>query len=56
MSIKIEKKISKYRVEKPEDKAAAAKAAAAKEEPRKEANVVWMHEKLERPDMLIGST
>jgi hypothetical protein len=57
MSIKIDKKIAKYRVEKPEDKAAAAaKAAAAKEEPRKEANVVWMHEKLERPEMLIGST
>src|SRR5688500_16338910 len=54
MSIKIEKKIAKYRVEKPEDKAAAAAKEAA--EPRKEANVVWMHEKLERPDVLIGST
>jgi hypothetical protein len=51
-SIKIDKKIMKYRVEKPEDKA----AAAAKPEPRKEANVVWMHEKIERPDVLIGST
>ena len=47
MSIKIDKKISKYRVEKPEDKKAAV---VAKEEPRKEANVVWMHEKLERPE------
>ena len=54
MTIKIDKKISKYRVEKPEDKAAAAAKLAA--EPRKEANVVWMHEKLERPEMLIGST
>jgi hypothetical protein len=54
MSIKIDKKISKYRVEKPEDKAAAAAKEAA--EPRKEANVVWMHEKVERPDVLIGST
>src|SRR5688500_7897280 len=52
MSIKIDKKIAKYRVEKPEDKA----AAVAKAEPRKEANVVWMHEKIERPDVLIGST
>src|SRR5262245_63635491 len=54
MSIKIEKKIAKYRVEKPEDKAAAVAKEAA--EPRKEANVVWMHEKVERPDVLIGST
>ena len=54
MTIKIDKKITKYRVEKPEDKAAAEKAAEAA--PRKEANVVWMHEKLERPEMLIGST
>ncbi len=53
-STKIDKKIIKYRVEKPEDKAAAEKAAA--EAPRKEANVVWMHEKLERPEVLIGST
>jgi hypothetical protein len=59
--IKIEKKITKYRVEKPEDKAAAAAAvaaaAAAKAAPKpKEDNVVWMHEKLERPEMLVGST
>lgn len=51
-STKIDKRIIKYRVEKPEDKA-AAKAAA---ELRKEANIVWMHEKLERPEMLVGST
>jgi hypothetical protein len=57
MSTKIDQKIVKYRVEKPEDKAAAAAAAAkAAEPPRKEANVVWMHEKLERPEVLIGST
>jgi hypothetical protein len=54
-STKIDKKIVKYRVEKPEDKAAAEKKAAA-EAPRKEDNVVWMHEKLERPEMLVGST
>jgi len=53
-STRIDKKIVKYRVEKPEDK--AAEKAAAAEAPRKEANVVWMHEKLERPEMLIGST
>lgn len=55
MSITIDKKIVKYRVEKPED-AAAAKSAAEKPAPRQEDNVIWMHEKLERPDMLIGST
>ena len=57
-STKIDKKIVKYRVEKPEDKAAAEKAAADKAaaaEP-KESNVVWMHEKVERPEVLIGST
>src|SRR5262245_51906619 len=53
--MKIDKKIVKYRVDKPEDKAAAEKVAAVAE-PRKEANVVWMHEKLERPEMLVGST
>lgn len=60
-AIKIDKKITKYRVEKPGDTLAAkaiAKETAAKdvEALRKEDNVIWMHEKLERPDMLIGST
>jgi hypothetical protein len=53
--IKIDKKILKYRVEKPEDKS-VEKPAAAPEPPRKEANVIWMHEKIERPEVLIGST
>jgi len=57
MTIKIDKKITKYRVEKPEDKAATDKVPVKDlEAMRKEANVVWMHEKLERPEMLIGST
>ena len=59
MSSKIDKKIIKYRVEKPEDKAAAEKAAveaAQAKERKEESNVVWMHEKVERPDVLIGST
>src|ERR1044072_1519945 len=58
MSTKIDKRIVKYRVEKPGDqaqKADAAKAATA-ETARKESNVVWMHEKVERPEMLLGST
>ncbi|HKU17502.1 MAG TPA: hypothetical protein VJQ52_24120 [Steroidobacteraceae bacterium] len=51
---KIDKRIVKYRVEKPADKAQEKAAPAA--EPRKESNVVWMHEKVERPEMLLGST
>src|SRR3954454_4697307 len=58
--MKIDKKILKYRVEKPEDKAAAEKAAAAaakeKEARTADSNVVWMHEKIERPELLIGAT
>lgn len=58
MAIKIEKKIKGYNVVKPEDKAAPAavpetKAKAA--EPR-QAEVIQMHESLERPEQLIGST
>ena len=57
MSIKIDKKITKYRVEKPGEKKPEAVAPAKEmESMRKQDNVVWMHEKLERPDMLIGST
>ena len=47
MSTKIDKRIVKYRVEKPADK--AQEKAAVAEAPRKESNVVWMHEKVERP-------
>jgi hypothetical protein len=56
---KIDKRIVKYRVEKPADKAAQAesqKAALAAVTAAKESNVVWMHEKVERPEMLLGST
>src|SRR6266436_5158915 len=75
MTIKIDRKIVKYQVQKPEDKApdkAAEKAAekAASEaraahpgEPElvrdkngHTAKVIRMHERLERPEMLIGST
>ncbi len=54
--IKIEKKIVKYHVQKPEaEKPAAAPAREGKV--RKESgNVVRIHEKLERPEMLVGST
>jgi hypothetical protein len=57
---RIDTKIVKYRVvkpgETPETKAAdAAPAARAREESR-DSKVIWMHEKLERPEVLIGST
>src|ERR1700727_2252737 len=63
--MKIDKRIVKYRVRKPEDKAAAeaAKAAIVANDPDvfrdkngKTAKVIRMHEKLERPEVLIGST
>jgi len=56
MAIKIEKKITGYNVVKPEDKVAATPApAAAPKEPR-QAEVIQMHESVERPDTLVGST
>jgi hypothetical protein len=59
MSIKITKKIKGYSVEKPNDKAAQvsttlAPVVAAPEPPM--AEVIQMHEKVERPDTLIGAT
>ena len=57
MAIKISKKIKGYSVQKPEDKAREAAApvvAVVAAEP--ESNIVQMHEKLERPEVLIGST
>ncbi|HYM36115.1 MAG TPA: hypothetical protein VET48_12000 [Steroidobacteraceae bacterium] len=56
MTIKIDKKITKYRVEKPSEKKSEAAPAKDVEAMRKQDNVVWMHEKLERPEVLIGST
>ncbi len=52
MSIKISKKITGYAVQKPEDKAAAAAPVA----PEPATEVVQMHERVERPEMLEGST
>lgn len=59
MTIKIGKKIKGYSVEKPGDKAVQvsttlAPVAAAPEPPV--AEVIQMHEKVERPDTLIGAT
>jgi hypothetical protein len=58
MTVRIEKKIVGYKVASNEAAAAAPAAApdevVASEEP--EDNVVQLHEKLQRPEMLIGST
>ena len=58
MTIKIGKKIKGYSVEKPNDKAAQVSTVlapvAAAEPPM--AEVIQMHEKVERPDTLIGAT
>ncbi|OOG61795.1 NrdJb [Rhodanobacter sp. B04] len=61
MAIKIEKKITGYNVVKPEDKVAAPTVTGvAPKEPRhaevKQAEVIQMHESVERPETLIGST
>ncbi|MFC5739948.1 NrdJb [Dyella tabacisoli] len=55
MAIKIETKIKGYQVVKPEDKAAPAAAPAQPKEAPK-AEVIQMHESLERPETLVGST
>ncbi|MGH8403099.1 MAG: NrdJb, partial [Gammaproteobacteria bacterium] len=76
MTIRIEKKITGYAVQKPEEGVSKTEGAGAGKaevkaaalavssrpvekiiaEKRPKAEVIRMHEKLERPDMLIGST
>jgi len=58
MTIKIESKIVSYSVESEEDKKKAEAAAIAPQQPAEEpeSNIVQMHEKVERPEMLLGST
>ena len=55
MSIKIEKKIVKYSVIKEGDKTEPSDSASA-EDGEDTSNVIHMHEKIERPDVLLGST
>ena len=57
MTITIDKKITQYEVVKPEeaeDKQTVSPAPVAQKEP--ESTVVHMHEKLARPEVLLGST
>lgn len=67
MVIKIEHKIVKYEVQKLEDKPvskeevakpapAPAAAEAPRDRPTQSAQIIRMHEKLERPEVLVGST
>lgn len=56
MAIKIEKKIKGYNVVKPEDKAAPAPAPVPVKEAAPVAEVIQMHESLERPETLVGNT
>jgi hypothetical protein len=56
MAIKIESKIVGYEVARDDEDDKAAEAALQAAESREEDNVIHMHEKLERPDMLLGST
>ena len=60
MAVKIDKKIKGYAVVTPEDKAREAKAEAvsraAVEAELATADVIQMHERIERPEVLVGST
>ena len=60
MAVKIDKKIKGYAVLKPEDKAKEVAAAAVARETIEAslptADVIQMHERIERPEVLIGST
>jgi hypothetical protein len=62
MTIKIDKKIKSYSVQKPEDRdreaaaASAAAEAAALLAADPVSNIIHMHEKIERPESLVGST
>ncbi|MGB5235553.1 MAG: NrdJb, partial [Candidatus Macondimonas sp.] len=54
MAIKITQPITSYRVVREEDKVAAP-APAVVPQPSRD-NVIQMHERLERPDLLVGAT
>ncbi|MGD8380045.1 MAG: NrdJb, partial [Gammaproteobacteria bacterium] len=56
MAIKIDKKITEYSVARPEDKAEKPAVKEEKGVARGGNKVIQMHEKLERPDELVGST
>ena len=58
MTVKIEKKIAKYSVvkEDEQEQPQVAEVVVETKVEKKESNVVHMHEKIERPESLLGST
>ena len=56
MAIRIDKKIVDYRVKTQTDSAPAAPEAGQTPPERETAQVIQMHERVERPEMLLGST
>ncbi len=56
MTIKIDSKIVDYEVAKADGENKESEVVAQKARPKEDATVIQMHEKLERPDMLLGST
>ena len=56
MATKIDQKITGYSVVQPDDKRDAASAAASTSKAPPMAEVIQMHESLERPETLVGST
>ena len=56
MTIEIDQKIVGYDVVKDQDATAAAPQAAGSKAANESAEIIQMHEKLERPEMLLGST
>jgi len=56
MSIKIDRKITEYSIAKDEEAVIPTTEKKKVEEFPSTGNIIHMHEKLERPDMLLGST
>lgn len=56
MTVRIAKKITGYSVVTPEDRTREAEALPQAAEDEAEDNVIHMHERIERPEVLIGST
>ncbi|MEO5813596.1 MAG: NrdJb, partial [Rhodanobacter sp.] len=56
MATKIDQKITGYNVVQPDDKRAAAPVAASAAKAPPMAEVIQMHESLERPETLVCST
>ena len=56
MAVKIDQKIVGYKVISEGEKAKQAEQAAVAAEELKKSNIIQMHESVERPEMLVGST